>query len=457
MSNDRNKVDGKSTQTSYWASVMPTVGHPKYADSTIFEEGPELVEKDKAGDAGGTSIFNRAVAVELDKIFLPHLNVFDNAGDTVAAQITNVLKTRVGRNRSYTSAQVAEYLAVAGSKYAAMQGLKNAMKVCEMVPRIATVTDAFVTWRDLYDKYMNNININYPVPEDLAKFIDEYVVGIYEDKEDFFNKGLVVFVKTLELYSRVSKSHVQLQFMESPTLNLFTEYMNEAPLDSEIAIARDIASFAKTKQLTPISDAKTYSLDAKHRATLINTAKFASVSFDNGGVENGDDITARGPHISNSGNNGILRFVGAQNQDNINYWDALCRNKNVGYNDKNDLKDIAAMVAIDAVTMRTANGEDEERWNGRMVVGTAWKTSELDEFELMLNYIDLFGGFAYTHDSADQDETNPSLGTVEVAAQIESVGTKSYALTDQQLDAVKLIAMQEVFNLRLLVKENGEN
>lgn len=439
---DPNKIGFKKTNTTYWESVMPSVGHPKYADSSIFEEGPEFAEIDAANSAGATTRFNKAVAVEFDKVFLPHLNTLDTEGDTIAAQITNVLKTRVGRNRTYTAAQVAEYLAVAGSKYAVMQGLKNAIKVATMVPRVAALAGNFAAWRDRYDQFMNSVNQNYPVPEDLASFIDEYVVGIYEDREDFFNKGLVVYTKVLEVYDRVSKASVEIGFMVSDAQEVtdFMTYMAKAPLDSEIAIARDINSFVKTKQLTPLSNVHIYPLDAKHRATLVNTAKFDNVQFDVGGVTNGDDLTGQRPHIACAGGDS-LRMVGDQKADNINYWDAMCRNTNLGFNDKSDYDDLRCVVAIDYVTFRTANGEDEETWDGRMVVKGVGSNTQLDELELMLNYIDIMGGI--TLSAATGDNPLPQIGV-----QIEPVGLKSYSISPSQLEAIKLIAYQEVFNLR---------
>lgn len=450
MADDKNKVGFKNANTTYWESVMPSVGHPKYADSSIFEEGPEFAEIDAAGSAGETTLFNKAVAVELDKVFLPHLDVLDSAGQTIAAQITQVLKTRVGRNRTYSPAQVAEYLCVAGSKYAIMQGLKNAMKVAQMVPRVAALTLNFAEWRDYYDKYMNSVNQNYPVPEDLAKFIDEYIVGIYEDKEDLYNKGLVVYTKTLEVYDRATKSAKEIAFMGGPgQVSTFDVYMGEAPSESEIALARDITSFVKTKQLTPLSNTTVYPLDAKHRATLVNTAKFDNVQFDVGGVKNGDDLTGQRPHIASSGGNDKLRLVSDQKADNINYWDVLCRNANLGFNDKAEYTDLRCVVAIDYVTFRTANGEDEETWDGRMVVKGFGSGIELDELELMLNYFDLFGGITFSETTGD----NP---LPQIGVQTEPVGLKSYSISTDQLEAIKLIAFQEVFNLRLLKQNNEE-
>lgn len=434
------KVDARDTVLSLYKQISQKGNEPQYAYSTPYEEGPEIGLQNGLG-----TIYNKPVAVLLNKLFHLDVELMSDDGPALLDSLYQFILERVGRNRTYTRTDVKTYLIKASAVYAALRAAQGSIKAQRDVPGVALETgnQSARIWREYYETVAIIANKKYPLPKTIADFIDEYVVPYLEDKKGAFERPFVVCLQALEVYDYVSEQSIEFQFTTENT-SVFNAYFN-APLSStESSFARDVETTLVTKKL-PVDpyDAPVYPLDAKHRCDLINTVKGQYIGIDaTRGLYSRENNRL---HIRSVWNETDKTFAAVSHTTNIEPRSILMTPAyNPAIKPSADLI-LQSPVAIDFINFVTMTGEDDEPFPGDMIVNSIVTQTEIDELMIAVNYVELFGGLGFSWDNY----TNIRC------VQVDPFYTYAFGLTEKNVKAIKARATIQVFDFELITNSRN--
>lgn len=439
-----NKINQKQTVLSVYKSVANRQGTPKYAFATPYEEGPEFGVQNGEG-----TLYNKPVGILLSKLFHFDINLMSGDGDAILDSLYLFILERVGRNRSYTRADVRSYLRKAATVYAAMRAAQGCCKIQRDIPGFAlhTSNESQRMWKEFYEDRWNTVNIKYPLPATIANWIDEYVVPYLEDKKGAFEKPFAIALQALEVYDDATENSVEFQFVTEDTSTLST-FINRPLSSNEASFARDVETCLVTKKLPndPYA-APVYPLDTKHRCDLINITKGSNFAIDaNVGIKTaeGNKFNVRSIWTSDK------IFAAVSHKENVEAKSIIlapCYNSDVYEPADNRVQ---SPVAIDRIKFVTMTGEDDEDFPADLIVDAVNQLAQLDEFMIAVNYADLFGGLGFAW-------TDSTAGASFRAVQIDSYYTYAFGLTEANVNAIRSQAVRDIFDFELITDSKGRN